>query len=162
MIPVDANAVESRGVGVDSTASKRCGVVEEYISSTRYGVDDPWLLILDVEVDVVVSRLLMIEEVVKLDSLIVEGRLVRRLVMRKGVEPKSRVVGFKSTVLVDAIISVDANSVVVVDPRDVVVVFKRCGVIEEYSSSTGYGVAPWLFMVVLDAEVVNSMLVIRN
>ena len=137
VIPVDANAVESRGVGVDSTASKRCGVVEEYISSTRYGVDDPWLLILDVEVDVVVSRLLMIEEVVKLDSLIVEGRLVRRLVMRKGVEPKSRVVGFKSTVLVDAIISVDANSVVVVDPRDLVVdstVSKRCGVIEEYVS----------------------------
>ena len=82
----------------------------------------------------------MLEEVV--DSLIVEERLLRRLVMRKGVEPNKRVVGF------ELVLVVDANSVVVVDPVDVVVdstVFKRCGVIEEYISSTRYGVDPWLF-----------------
>ena len=37
------------------------------------------------------------------------------LVMKKGVEPNGRIVGFESLVVVDAIISVDAN---VVDPRD--------------------------------------------
>ena len=37
------------------------------------------------------------------------------LVMKKGVEPNGRVVGFELLVVVDAIISVDAN---VVDPRD--------------------------------------------
>ena len=63
MISVDANDVGPRGVGVDSIVSKRCGVVEEYISSTRYGVVDPCLLILDV----VVSRLLVIGVVVELD-----------------------------------------------------------------------------------------------
>ena len=37
------------------------------------------------------------------------------LVMKNGVEPNGSVVGFESVVVVDAIISVDAN---VVDPRD--------------------------------------------
>ena len=63
MISVDANDVGPRGVGVDLTVFKRCGVIEEYISSTRYGVDDPWLLTLDV----VVSRMLVIGVVVELD-----------------------------------------------------------------------------------------------
>ena len=61
--------------------------------------------------------------------------------------------------------TVDADAV---DPKDVAVdcwllaVFKRCGVVEEYSSSTRCGVVPWLFMFVLDVEVVDSILVIRN
>ena len=55
MISVDANAVEPGGVSVDLTVFKRCGVIEEYISSTRFKGVDPWLLTLDV----VVSRLLM-------------------------------------------------------------------------------------------------------
>ena len=127
-------------------------MVEEYSSPTRYGVDSRLF-----KLDVVAAGLLMLEEVV--DSLIVESRLV----MRKGVEPNSRLVGFEFAVdVVDAIISVDANSVVDVDPRDVIVVFKRRGVVEEYSSSTRYGVVPWLFMVLFDVAVVNSLLVIRN
>ena len=126
-------------------------MVEEYSSPTTYGVDSRLF-----KLDVAAAELLMLEEVV--DSLLVENRLV----IKKGVEPNSRVVGFESIVVVDAIISVDANSVVVVDPRDVIVVFKRCGVVEENSSSTRYGVVPWLFMVLFDVAVVNSMLVIRN
>ena len=100
-------------------------MAEEYSSPTRYGVDSR-LFKLDV------AELLMLEEGV--DSLIVESRLV----MRKGVEPNRRVVDFELAVDVfDASSSVDANSVVVVDPRDLVVdstVSKRCGVIEEYVS----------------------------
>ena len=83
MISVDANDVGPRGVGVDSTVFKRCGVVEEYSSSTGF------------KLDVVSAGLLKLEKVV--DSLLVE----RMLVMRKGVEPNSRVVGCKSIVVDD-------------------------------------------------------------
>ena len=50
--------------------------------------------------------------------------------MRKGVEPNRRCVGFKSVIVVDAIIAVDANFV---DPTDI---SKVCAVVEEYSTST--------------------------
>ena len=139
---VDADAVDPGDVAIDSVVFKGCGVVEEHSSSTRF------------KLDVVAAGLLIIEKAV--DSLLVDSRL------RRGVDPNRRVVGFTLVDVVDALISVDANSVVVVDPRCVVVVFKRCGVLDEYSSSTRCGVVPWLFMFVLDVEVVDSILVIRN
>ena len=124
-------------------------MVEEYSSTT--GVQSRLF-----KLDVVGAELLLLEDVV--DSVLVESRLV----MRKGVEFNSSVVGFKLIVVLEAIISVDANSVVVVDPRDMVVVSKMFGVVEEYSSSTRCGVVPRLFMFVLDVEVVESILVIRS
>ena len=80
---VGAVAVDPRDLVVDSAVFKRCGVVEEYSSSTGF------------KLDVVSAGLLKLEKVV--DSLLVE----RMLVMRKGVEPNSRVVGFKSIVVDD-------------------------------------------------------------
>ena len=52
--------------------------------------------------DVVAAGLLMLKEV--LDSLLVDEM---ELVIRKGVEPNSKVTGFKSVVVVNEIISVD-------------------------------------------------------
>ena len=90
------------------------------------------------------------------DSLLVDGMLV----MRKGVEANSRVVGFK---LVGVVYSVDADAV---DPRDVVV-FKRYGVAEEYSSTTRFkfdDVDPGLLMLeeVVDSLPAEKMLVMRK
>ena len=105
-------------------------------------------------------RLLMFEDVV--DSLLVDGMLV----MRKGVEANSGVVGIKIVVVVNTF---DAGAVAV-DPRDVVVdsaVFKRCGVVEEYSSTTRFKfdvVDPGLLMLkeVVDSLIVERMLVMRK
>ena len=94
--PVEANVVDCRGGDVDSTVFKRCGVVEEYSSLARYGVDSRLFML-----DVVAAGLLMLEEVV--DLLLDVGMLV----MRKGVEANRWVVGFKAVVVVNAIISVD-------------------------------------------------------
>ena len=71
-----------------------CCVVEEYSSSTGYGVDSRLF-----KLDVVSAGLFMLGEVV--DSLLAESRFV----MRKGVEPNSRVVGCKS--IVDDVLTED-------------------------------------------------------
>ena len=94
MVNIDANGVDLRGVDVDWTVFKRCGVLEEYSSSTR-------LFML-----VVGAGVLMLKEVVDL-----------LMIMMKGVEGNSGAVGFKLVLVVNVIFSVDGMTEDIEDKR---------------------------------------------